>query len=48
MQSFPVAAVAFDLSPVAEVTMLGLLAAIVGAALALVRVLVRSRRAKKD
>lgn len=48
MHDLPVAAILFDVSPVTEVTMLGLLAAIVGAALALVRVLVRARRANKD
>lgn len=48
MHSLPVAAIVFDLSPVTEITTLGVLAAVVGAALALVRVLVRARRANKD
>ncbi len=47
MAPIPLAS-AFDLSPVTEFTMLGLLAAITGAALAIAGAWMRSRRAKKD
>ncbi len=48
MALIPIAAVAFDMSPVHEVTMLGLLAAFAGVVVAMVGAAVRARRAKRD
>lgn len=48
MALIPIAAVALDMSPVHEVTMLGLLAAFAGVVVAMVGAAVRARRAKRD
>jgi len=48
MAPIPIAAVAFDVSPVFEITTLGLLAAFAGVALAMAVAVVRGRRAKRD
>jgi hypothetical protein len=48
MAPIPLAAVAFDMSPVHEVTTLGLLAAFAGVVVAMVGAAVRARRAKRD